>query len=636
MQKTLRRELYIADMQQVRQAYHDGASNRADGLLEKNVPFKGETDLRGWEWYYWWRVSQLHVHQFGGSHPFKGLAVAPDRTWIAVRRWQNEVLILDAQTMETVSAFAAGDIDHEGAEFAIAPDGEVFACISNASVRLWRTEDWSEMPSLQHDRGLRAIAFSSAGLLAAADAQGRVTFWDVKQNSKQGAPLAAGPSLRCLAFSPDGHRLATSHAGAGNAEESGLVVWDVATRARQTQLLDKAQHVTALAWSARGDLSLVAAGFADGTIRMWEGTTWAERDWLVAGGSVRTLAFSSGGEKLVAGTALNNAVVVFETDSARRISQIKGHFRAVRGVGFAGDNQTVWSCSEDGLLKIWTISHSEPFTRLRSDVPIPDVPIAGRVAVSDQQSEDHSVLSDNSRFLAVYKPEGEAENRLQVWRMDVADPVLLSDHVLPDNPLAEPPGTMVISDDGSVVAWPRARILVLFNLSTGKQTSGSFDGWAQTLALSHDGKLIAEHNKWNARIWSVAGGTPENCVNLNGYPASEVQFSPDGKFLALALLNNDLQLHDVATGEVLHRFQGHAAPSPRSIFRLMAPCWHPAAPMAPSGCGTWCIGVCSWRFPRMISPFRWSLSRLMVSPFCPPARKERRVFGEVGLRDVRY
>jgi WD40 repeat protein len=553
LQKTLQRELYIADMQQVRQAYHEGASNRVASLLEKYVPGQGKLDLRGWEWFYWKRVSQLHTQQFEYLHPLKGMAVSPDRTWIAVRGWPNDVFILDAKTLQRISKFEAGETDHPGTEFAISPDGSFFACISGRSVKLWRTDDWSSLPALKHERDLRAIAFSAAGLLAAADPEGRITFWDVTQNVEQGEPLETDLSLNGLAFSPLGNRLVTSHPTAGNDPAHSLVVWQVDTRRRLVKLIDNSQAVTALAWSARGDRSLIAAGFADGIVRTWEGTSYADRDSLVAGGSVRALSFSPRGSKLIAGTARNNAVVLWDTGTARRISEIKGHFRVVRGVAFAGDGQSVWSCSEDGTLKTWNLSNSDPFTRVTSDIPIP-----GRVKLSDHKPEDRTAFSDSRRFLAVYKPEGEFENRLQVWRMDASDPVLLSEHVLFDDAQSEPPRALLISDDGSVVAWLRERILVLFHLSTGKQTSGSFVDGVAHLALSHDGKLIAEHNKWNARLWDVSSGAPENRINLEGFPAFRLKFSPDGKFLALALLNNDVQLHDAATGEILHRFQGHA------------------------------------------------------------------------------
>lgn len=553
LQNTLRRELYIADMQQVRQAYHEGASNRVDTLLGKYVPVQGESDLRGWEWHYWRRVSHLHTQEFRPVEPLKGMAVSPDRTWIAVRKWPKEVFILDARTLQTISNFSAGDTDHPGTEFAISPDGSFFACISGSSVDLWKTDDWSRLPSLEHQRGLRAIAFSASGLLAAADAHGRITFWDVPKNSEQGEPLETDRLLSGLAFSPLGNRLVASHPTVGNDQTHSLVVWQVDTRRRLVTLIDNARAVTALAWSARGDGSLIAAGFADGNVRMWEGTSYADRDWLVAGGSVRALSFSPDGNKLIAGTERNNAVVVWDTDTARRISEIKGHFRVVRAVAFAGDGQTAWSCSEDGTLKTWNLSNSGPFTRVSSDIPN-----SGRARLSDQKPEDRTAFSDNRRFLVVYKPEGESENRLQVWRMDASEPVLQSEHVLFDDSQAEPPHALMISDDGSVVAWLRERILVQFHLSTGKQTSGSYEGGREQMALSYDGKLIAEHNNWNACLWDVSSGRPENRIDLEGFPAYRLQFSPDGKFLALALLNNDLQLHDAATGELLHRFQGHA------------------------------------------------------------------------------
>ena len=64
----------------------------------------------------------------------------------------------------------------------------------------------------------------------------------------------------------------------------------------------------------------------------------------------------------------------------------------------------------------------------------------------------------------------------------------------------------------------------------------------------------------------MASDTPEDPVALPGFPVNDVQFSPDGKYLATALLDNNLQLHDVNTGEVLHYFRGHAGGVTRLDF----------------------------------------------------------------------
>lgn len=585
LQKTLQRELYVADMQLLQQAYHDGASNRVDALLQEQIPADGEADPRGWEWYYWWRVSHLHLRQFGATHPLETMAISPEGTWLAVRRWQQDVFILDARTLEQRFLFSAGGNRRGWTEFAISPDGSFFGVIASEGIRIWRTEDWSELPSLGVDLRLRAITFSSSGLLAAADQEGRVTFWDVQQEKQEGAPLETGRPLRCLVFSPDGSRLATGHPAVADGLDATLLVWDLSTRELRQQLGTRTRTANTIAWSDNGKADLIAAGFDDGTVRLWDGSTYAQRDWLTAGGRICILAFSPDGEKLAAGTASNNAVVVWDAASARPINVIKGHYRAVRGVGFAPDNQTVWSCSEDGFLKTWDLARCEPFTRLRGSSSSDSLdyllfgadgrslwhfgwggelarwnPVSGDSLppFTDARSKQYTVMSDNGRFLAVFKPEGNAGNRLQIWRADVENPVMLSDHVLPDDNVDDVPSPLTICDDGSVVAWSRGHNIVVLNLSTDKEATLVSDTNAVGLALSPDGKMLIEQRNWDAHLWNLGGDGPPTMVVMRGAPVGDAQFSPDGKYLALALYNNILQLHDAATGEVLHEFSGHA------------------------------------------------------------------------------
>ncbi len=59
--ETLRRSLYASDMNLVRTAWDGDNVRRALDLLERHKPKPGETDLRGFEWFYWKRQCRQEI-----------------------------------------------------------------------------------------------------------------------------------------------------------------------------------------------------------------------------------------------------------------------------------------------------------------------------------------------------------------------------------------------------------------------------------------------------------------------------------------------------------------------------------------------------------------------------------------------
>jgi WD40 repeat protein len=53
------------------------------------------------------------------------------------------------------------------------------------------------------------------------------------------------------------------------------------------------------------------------------------------------------------------------------------------------------------------------------------------------------------------------------------------------------------------------------------------------------------------RIWETAPGKEKAILKGHTFPVGCVAFSPDGKTLAVARYEHDMQLRDAATGEVL-------------------------------------------------------------------------------------
>jgi WD40 repeat protein/serine/threonine protein kinase len=534
-----RRHVYAAHMNEALDAWQNSDLPRLVELLDAHRPQPGQEDLRGFEWYYLWRLchrDRFTVPAHGGT--VAAVAVSADCRTIATGGGDGVVTLMDAATGKQL-----GELSSPLKPFAGTRSG----------------------PSLDTVLSLGFSADCSTLTGIAEEIPGQVTVWDAQTRQERGTV----DKLTAASLSPDGALLAWGDA-------SGSIHLLNTLNAQVVREVDgHKKKILALAFSP--DCQALVSASEDETVRLWNPATGAQRASLASkqGHWSFGLAVAPKGRAVTLRSDSGDILVWYPESGKKRV--VAAPRRA--SVAFAPDGRTL----AIGMTDLFRLQASRTVrqgksTSTNSSLSLRDDRLHTRsyadfLKIVDVATGQERVLrghtagisclafSPDSRLLAT----ASDDMSVRLWDVGSAkESFALLGHVDGVSALSfAPDGSFLVtgSQDGAVKRWDLTA-LTEKNILTGN------GGWIVALAFSPDGTTLvsASTGKTGAsisfrgemKLWDTASGQELATLPAEGWAVSALDFSPDGSLLATCTekpQNAEVTLWDLPARKVKAKWQ---------------------------------------------------------------------------------
>ncbi|MBI4905108.1 MAG: serine/threonine protein kinase [Acidobacteria bacterium] len=414
----------------------------------------------------------------------------------------------DDRTMELKDARGvrlASLVGHGGLIYSVAfsRDGSrVVSASADGTARIWNARTGLPVAILRHNEEVRDAAFSPDGTrIATLGAETEVRIWDSAGRPVATLPVSFGNSV---AFTPDGNRVLAG------SEDRSVRVWDLVQysgtiwkRAERLMI-----SMAAGAGGDRGGGERIAAGFADGTIEVWDaagGKTLAQ--WRGHQAGTRSVAFSPDGTRIVSGSD-DRTARLWDAASGAEMAAFEGHRGAILAVAFSSDGLRIATASEDGSARIWSTAPAGEIVRM----------VVGEAVSSVAFSPDGASIVTGSGDPA---------------RPDVANPAVRSWNT----------------------ATGAARMRFDAFEFTGRRAAASLKGVssaAMPVAFSPDGLRVLAAFRLDEAIRVFSASSGNILATLSSTPGlSSFAISPDGTRIVAASSRGMVQVWDAVSNEPL-------------------------------------------------------------------------------------
>jgi eukaryotic-like serine/threonine-protein kinase len=467
-----RRLLYASQMSLANTAWNDANIEHLHDLLAAHIPKLGEPDLRGFEWYYLWRVSHTELASLPHATGIRSVVFSPDGkglVTIETDRDHETLRLFDGVTWKERYRFSGKRMDI-GWKVAFTRDGRIFATGGySCGISLWETSTGKRLKRIaEPDCNLVGLGFSPDGkTLVSGREDGKILIFDAQSGRELLNVRGHTKALVRLAMSPDGRKVVTV------GQDQYVKLWDV-NMGKELLALNVVLPSYGYPVFSPDGLNFVL-GLSNGELMIVDIATGKETRPVNVHIPIWGMDFSPDGKMLAIGQQ-NRLTTLWDTKTWQEMAAIKGHGEVSYSVSFSPDGQRLATASSDGVVKLWnskTTQAPSPYQVTKSWV-------------------DRISFSHDGRKLYVLDKELVARaidvftgRELFSFKLPVKDVNLVAGRTLLN--------IFTISEENRKIATSGDSNINIWDGRTGRelQTIKTSDPMINMLALSRDGRMVA-------------------------------------------------------------------------------------------------------------------------------------------------
>jgi len=499
LNREIRLNLYVADMNVALRSWLEGNKAQAFELLKRHIPEGGEPDLRAFEWRYLWKLCRGDYFQWLPKHQqvVGTVQFSPDGGRVATCAWDGTGTLRIWQRDTRSNLVTTAGVTSLGG---FTEDGR--------SVLVGRSD--TSLQFLDAQSGFTNRVLPNAGELVAFSPRAQLV-----------VVVTSNDVLRVLHLSESSQRLSVPGVTRRKLDYGWGDPIAISADGRWLALIQASAN------SLRPDIA----------IRLWDLEMGQELPSLPENRQVRCLEFSPDGTVLAVGDG--NGVVKLWKVATRNFIRLFAHESPVLSLAFSPDSQILATGSADQhSIRLWKVRDGEPIPRT----------FTGQVG--DVWS---LAFSPNGRLLA----GGSRNSPVRIW--DLEDSVI--GETVPDRLHADDYGNFNFSPDGRLMAGGCADNKVRVWEVTTLKVRGILRNATYVAGFSKDGRELLVATKDGVPQWwnfdsQAARPIPGYSGKLGRVIA--VDLSPDRRMAALGLANGEIELLELNSGQIIGQpLSGH-------------------------------------------------------------------------------